>query len=127
MTEARWDRIEFRVGGLETGLAEVRAGLDDVRSELAGVKAGLSEVRVELAEVKTGLNEVRGEVAELRGDMGDLRRHMGVLHEDVLDRISAIADPMPALERVLQRHFSEFRTEFVSRLEVLEAAERRRR
>lgn len=60
-------------------------------------------------------------------EVGGLRRYMGVLHEEVLDRITALAfDPAP-LRREFQAGDMAVREELTRRIEPLEASIRRRR
>jgi len=92
MSEERFDRIEERLDRLESGQADLRTGMADLRTD----------------------------VADLRTDVVDLRRHMLVLHEQVIDTIKAIPDPVPQLERMMDTKIAGLREEIGRRLDPLE-------
>jgi hypothetical protein len=62
------------------------------------LRTGIGEVRAELGEVRAGLGEVRTSLGDLRADVQNLRagherlvQRIGVLHEETLDSIAALA------------------------------------
>jgi chromosome segregation ATPase len=148
MSEERLARIEAKVDRLEGDVGGLRGEVGGLRSEVGGLRGEVGELRSDVETLKTGqgklgvgLEELRVGVEELRvghqelrigqerlwTEVIDLRRHMGVLHEEVLENIKALA-PDPALfRRELQAGLADLRTELVQRIEPLEAAIRRKR
>ena len=83
-----------RFTGMERRIDAVAAGLEVVKADVAGLKTDVAGLKTDVAGLKT--------------DVVDLRRHMGVLHEDLIDRITAIgADD--SLRREMRAGFTELR------------------
>jgi len=74
-----------------------------------------------LERLEAGQTELRTSVDQ-RFD--ELRRHMGVLHEEALDRIAAVAEGFPRLEAKMDRKFAELTEAMGRRLDPLEAVVR---
>jgi chromosome segregation ATPase len=119
MSEARFARIETRLDELSQGQQELR---QDVRQ----LKTDVTELKADVGGLKADVGGLKADVNELKVGQADLRRHMGVLHEEVLDRIQALAfDPAP-LRREFQSGIAGLRQELIQRIEPLETAARRK-
>lgn len=94
-TDARLDKVEQRLGSVETGLKDVdqrlgtvETGLKEVDQRLGSVETGLKEVDRRLGSVETGLNDVRKEVGGLRGEVNRLQ----ILGERSTEDIKKVAE-----------------------------------
>lgn len=105
MSEERFKKIETKLDNLGKGQEELKRDVGGLKKDVSGLKKDVNDLKI-------------GQV--------ELRRHMGVLHEEVLDRIQALAfDPEP-LRREFKAGISDLREELVRRIEPLEAAARRK-
>ena len=71
--------------------------------------------------------EMQGMRQEFRNSLDEGRRHMHVLHEDLVDRIKALAPDCGPIRREFQGEIAELRESTDRRLVPLEAAELMRR
>ena len=72
----RLKAVEQGLGGVTTGLQEVREHVGELRTEVGGL-------RTEVAELRTDVGGLRSEVGELRTDLGGLRLEVGELRTEV--------------------------------------------
>jgi uncharacterized coiled-coil protein SlyX len=93
-----------------------------VDERLAGIEAKIDGVSAGLDARIDGLSQ---EVGSLRQEVGGLRQDMHVLHEDLVDRIKALAPDFGPIRREFRQADADLKLE--RRIEPLEAAERRRR
>jgi chromosome segregation ATPase len=131
MSEERFDRIETRLDGIETRLDGFETRLDRLehgqevmRSEIGELRIGQENLIAGQKELRTGQKELRTGQESLRQD---LYRHMGVLLEEIVDRIRALAFDPASMTRQFQAADNALREEFSRRLDPIEAALRRRR
>jgi hypothetical protein len=94
MSEERFDRIETR--------------LDRIEGEVAATRQEMHELNTETREMIEKLD-------------GDLRRHMGVLHEDLVSRIAALAPDFAPIRREFREGDVRLREELSQRIQPLEA------
>jgi chromosome segregation ATPase len=94
-TDERLDKVEERLGTVETGLKEVEqrlgsveTGLKGVDQRLGSVETGLKKVDRRLGSVETGLNDVRKEVGGLRGEVSRLQ----ILGEKNTEDVKKVAE-----------------------------------
>ncbi len=113
MSDERLERIETTVRGLAHGQEALHAGQDELH-------AGQGELRTGLDELRAGLGELRAGQDELRAGLAELRTHMGVLHEEIIDRIKAIADPSDQLRREMRAGDNAVRESCERRLDAIE-------
>jgi uncharacterized coiled-coil DUF342 family protein len=99
----------------------------------------MSEER--LGRIETRLDDLTAEVVGLKGEVGGLRgelhgtndridalnQRMGVLHEEVLDRIAALAPDFTPIRREFQEADAQLLENINRRLEPLETAVRNAR
>ena len=97
MSEERFDRLEHKIDAVT---AELRQDMATQAAEL-------------------------GAVVEQKAE--ELRRHMGVLHEDTIERLAALAPDFRPVRRDFAAADAELREEFDRRVTPLEADARRRR
>jgi hypothetical protein len=136
MSEERFARIDARLDRLEHGQEALRAGQEALRVGQDGLVAGqesLAARQDSLADKQdnliagqellfAGQKSLVAGYDRLSGEITDLRRHMGVLHEEVLDRIQALAyDPEP-LRREFRTADEGLLEELTRRIEPLEVA-----
>jgi hypothetical protein len=62
----------------------------------------LARIESTLHDLVRGQETLEKRLTALDERTGELRTHMGVLHEDVIDRIQAIADPTHLLRREMR-------------------------
>ena len=103
MSEERLQRIEERLDGIESRVTDLGVSL-----------------RAEMADMRDTLR------AETHNMGMDILMQMRVLHEDVIDRIKAIPDTQAYIDRRIDDGLGVIRKEFEPRIEVLEAAEKKR-
>ena len=72
----RLKAVEQGLGGVTTGLQEVREHVGELRTEVA-------ELRTDVGELRTDVGGLRSEVGELRTDLGGLRLEVGELRTEV--------------------------------------------
>ena len=87
------------------------------------------EMKVEgLSDRVDGLSQqIAAKVGNLAQDISVLRNEMHVLHEDLVDRIKALAPDFAPIRREFQQADDEVKESLLRRIEPLEAAERTRR
>lgn len=100
MSEARLERVEVAV-------TQLRVDVESLKSDVGVLKADVSELKGDVSELKVGLS--------------DLHRHMLVLHEDLVDRITALAPDFTPVRREFREADAALRVEFNDRLVPLEA------
>jgi hypothetical protein len=85
--------------------------------------------RLERLEAKVaGLAErIDAKFGGLAQDVSQFRNDMHVLHEDLVDRIAALAPDYAPIRREFQQGDAEVKESLLRRIEPLEAAERTRR
>lgn len=71
-------------------------------------------------QLLAGQARLESHVAGLESRVTDLDRHMRVLHEDLVDRITAIADPTAMLRREIREGDAAVREDLTRRLDPLE-------
>ncbi|HUF46350.1 MAG TPA: hypothetical protein VMM93_00980 [Vicinamibacterales bacterium] len=79
-------------------LARIESKLDNLTADVGAVKLDVAVLKTDVGVLKTGQNTLEGKVVEL----GD---HMRALHQDVVDRIKAIAEDDGRIE--MNRRFDE--------------------
>jgi uncharacterized coiled-coil DUF342 family protein len=140
--------LRAEVGGLKSGQASLSAKQDDLGAKQDDLRAqqddlsakhdrlsakqdSLSAKQDNLSAKQDSLLEghqaLRADFADLRSDVQELRRHMGVLHEDIIDRIKALALPVEDIQRQIRAGDAAVRADLGARLDVVEAALRLRR
>jgi chromosome segregation ATPase len=140
MSEERFAGIESRLDELSQGqqelkgdvrqlkadVRELKVDVNELKADVSGLKADVSGLKADVGGLKTDVGALKTDVHDLKAGQVDLRRHMSVLHEEVLDRIQALAfDPEP-LRREFQAGIAGLREELILRIEPLEAAARRK-
>lgn len=87
------------------------------------------EMKVEgLSDRVDGLSQqITAKVGNLAQDISVLRNEMHVLHEDLVDRIKALAPDFAPIRREFQQADDEVKESLLRRIEPLEAAEPTRR
>lgn len=100
MSNEQGNRIEQKVDGL-------------------GVKVGELDQRLQATEER--LSE---DIRETRARCDDLGHQMRVLHEDLVDRIKALAPDYDVIDGKIARGDAEVRTYLLRRIEPIEAAVR---
>jgi chromosome segregation ATPase len=130
MSDERLDRIETKVDGLVHHAGEVDRRLDGVDRRLDSIDAHLDRVDGRLDRVDGRLDNVERGLDALGNEMRtlnqDTRHEMRVLHEQVLDRIAALAPDFGPIRREFRKADQALRKSIERRLEPLEAAERAR-
>lgn len=111
--ESRFDGIDSRVDGVDSKLG----ALDD--------RVGRIESKIDVLDDRVG--RIASTVDDLRNRMDEGQRHMHVLHEDLVDRITALAPDFEPIRRELRSEIAELHESTDRRLVPLEAAERMRR
>ncbi len=75
--EGSYERVDKRLGTIETGLRDMRvemvAGFESLRAEIGAVR---TEFGAEIGSVRHEIGSVRGEIGSLRGEMGSLRQEV---------------------------------------------------
>jgi chromosome segregation ATPase len=107
MDQQRLERIDSTVQRLDEGFAVLRHDVD--------------VLKVDVAELKVDVAELKDDVGDLKQGQDELRRHMLVLHEEVLDRIKALAPDLEPLRREMHEGFADLRRTMNDRLVPLEA------
>ncbi len=97
---------EERLTRIEEGLTEFRTGQQTLTTEVADLRSGQDKLSTQVVELRT---------------------HMGVLHEETLDRIAALAPDLGPIEGRYQEADAQLREDINRRLEPLEAWARDRR
>jgi uncharacterized coiled-coil DUF342 family protein len=110
MVDERLAGIEAKIDGVSAGLG---ARMDGLSQEVGGLRQEVS-----------GLQQA---VGGLRQEVGGLRHEMHVLHEDLVDRIKALAPDFGPIRREFREADAGLKESLERRIEPLEAAERARR
>ena len=97
---------------------------NDVERKLDALIGGQDELQRGHNELWQGVNELRRGLNETESR---LQIRMGVLHEEVISRIAALAPDFSPIRREFQRRDDELREEFDRRLVPLEAFVRTQR
>jgi hypothetical protein len=95
MSDERLDRIEATQDRLIAGQAKLEAGQ-------AKLEAGQAKLETGQAKLEAGQAQLEAGQEKLGADVAALGREMRVLHEDVVDRIRALADPGEILRREIR-------------------------
>ena len=136
MVEERLTSLETKVNRLAVGQQELHIKVDELAAGHAELRTEVADLRTEMrgeftnvrGEMASGFASVRGEMASgfanVRGEMADLRRYFGVLHEETLDKIKALAPDPDEIRREFRGADAALREEINRRLDPLELAVR---
>ena len=114
-TEKRLERLEVRVGNLETwaGPGQAQAlveGMREVRSDLARVRQTqdrhtrmLADLTADVSELKTDVATLKTDVATLKTDVATLKTDVATLKTDVAALKTDMAEVKGTLHEVLRR------------------------
>jgi hypothetical protein len=105
---------EERLAAIEGKIDHLDAKVDELDTRLTG--------KIDLVDAKIDELDTR-----LTGKIHELRRHMGVLHEETLERIAALAPDYSTIRREFTAADDRVRDDISRRLDPLEAAVRGRK
>ncbi|HXT70410.1 MAG TPA: hypothetical protein VN700_11675 [Vicinamibacterales bacterium] len=128
--EQRLDSVDRSINNLSNRVGHVEVNLtsrmDRLESELGGrmdrLEGELGE-RIDCLDRQLGgrMDRLEGDLGGLGGQIERLATHMHVLHEDLVDRIKALAPDFQPLRREFMRADDKLRDELDIRLVPLEA------
>jgi chromosome segregation ATPase len=127
MSGERFDRIESTLEVLKSDVKELRTDVSglksdvkELRTDVNGLKSDVKELRTDVNGLKTDVKELRTDMNGLKTDVTGLRHYMGVIHEDLIDRIRASAEPVELLRREFRSGLEQLRADTDQRLRPLE-------
>jgi chromosome segregation ATPase len=127
MSEERFDRIESTLEVLKSDVGQLRTDVTELRTDVNGLKVDVKELstdvnglKADVTELRTDVTGLKTDVTGLRTDVTGLRHYMGVIHEDLIDRIRASAEPVELLRREFRSGLEQLRADTDQRLRPLE-------
>ncbi len=125
--ETRMGAVEIRMGAVETRLVAVETRMGGVETRMGAVETRVGGVETRLGGVETKIDSLRTDMYEMGDKLrGDLTLEMRILHEDVIDKIKALAPDFAPIRREFRAADADLREEFDRRLSPVEAALRGR-
>ena len=140
--ESRFDGVDSRFDGVDSRLAGVESRLDVLDGRVGRIESKVdaldgrvdgidSKIEVLDGRVEQLAQDLRQEMHEmgqdLRNRLDEGQRYMHVLHEELVERITALAPDFGPIRREVRGEIAELRESTDRRLVPLEAAERLRR
>ena len=78
-------KIDGRLSGLETAIAELRQDNAELRQEMNGLRQDNASIRQEMNGIRQEMNGLRQDNASIRQEMNVIHREMGNLREQVAE------------------------------------------
>lgn len=127
MQDEQVQRIESRFDGLDSRFDALDSRFDGIDWRLDGVDSRFDRVESKLDVLDGRVGRLESKIENLGTRVDQVDRHMHVVHEDLIERIKALAPDLGPIGREFRREIADLRESTDRRLIPLETAERMRR
>ncbi len=78
-TNQRFDKVEHRLGTLETDVKELKTDVKELKTDVKELKTDVTGLKTDVTGLKTDVKELKTDVTGLKTDVKSLRDDMGIL------------------------------------------------
>ena len=85
-------RINERLGGMQTDMADMRTDMADMRTDITDIRTDITDMRTDMTDMRTDITDMQTDITDMQTGMTTINKRLADMRTDMTDMRTDITD-----------------------------------